>query len=104
MIKVGISSGPTHFDGLTCRNVCLTSESEIEGTFKKKIRVNKMSIVWNNNRRGIVKNRTKIILKGFRNTPNFEFGDNIIILFKFGDIFTEILRLVFKLLSTDFNQ
>jgi hypothetical protein len=35
MIKLGISSGPTHFDGPRRRIICLTSESETEGTFKK---------------------------------------------------------------------
>jgi hypothetical protein len=34
-MKLGISSGPTHFDGLRRRIVCLTSESQIEGTFKQ---------------------------------------------------------------------
>jgi hypothetical protein len=34
MIKLWISSGPTQFDGLRRRIFFLTSESEIEGTFK----------------------------------------------------------------------
>jgi hypothetical protein len=39
MTKLGISSAPTHFDGLRRRIACLTSELEIEGTFKKSERV-----------------------------------------------------------------
>jgi hypothetical protein len=35
VIKLGISSGPTLFDELTCRMAFLTSESEMGGTFKK---------------------------------------------------------------------
>jgi hypothetical protein len=35
MIKLGISSRETYFDGLRRRIACLTSESEIEGKFKK---------------------------------------------------------------------
>jgi hypothetical protein len=35
MIEVRISSGTSHFDELRRRFACLTSESEIEGTFKK---------------------------------------------------------------------
>jgi hypothetical protein len=49
MIKLRISSGPTHFDGLRRQIACLTSESEIEGTLKK-IRKDETSLVWNNNR------------------------------------------------------
>jgi hypothetical protein len=39
LIKLGISYGPTHFAGLRRRTACLTSESEIEGTFKKSEKV-----------------------------------------------------------------
>jgi hypothetical protein len=39
MIKLGISSGPTNFDGLRLRISCSTSESEIEGSFKKSEKV-----------------------------------------------------------------
>jgi hypothetical protein len=34
-IKLGISSGTTHFGRLRRRIACLTSELEIEGTFEK---------------------------------------------------------------------
>jgi hypothetical protein len=40
VIKLGILSGPTHFDGLRRRIACLTSESEIEETFKQSKEVN----------------------------------------------------------------
>jgi hypothetical protein len=36
MIKLGISSGPTHFDGLRRRTACLTPEPEIEGLKKSE--------------------------------------------------------------------
>jgi hypothetical protein len=39
MIKLGFSSGPTHIDGLRRRIFCLTSESEIQRTFKKSEKI-----------------------------------------------------------------
>jgi hypothetical protein len=39
VIKLAISSGPTHFYGLGRRIACLTSESEIERPFKKSQKV-----------------------------------------------------------------
>jgi hypothetical protein len=51
MIKLGISFAPTHFDERRCRIACLTSETEVEGKFKK-IRKSKISVVWNIDRRG----------------------------------------------------
>jgi hypothetical protein len=39
MIKLGISSGPISFDELRRRIACLTTESEIKGTFKKSNKV-----------------------------------------------------------------
>jgi hypothetical protein len=39
MIKPGISSGQTHFDSLRRRIACLTSKSEIEGSFEKSDKI-----------------------------------------------------------------
>jgi hypothetical protein len=67
MIKLGTSSGATHFDGLRRQIACLTSESEIERTFKKSEKVKRELFGITTDER--VKNKTKIARKGFKNTP-----------------------------------
>jgi hypothetical protein len=123
VIKLEIPSRPTHFDGLRRRISCLTSESEIEGTFKKSENVERALFgiateesEWERER---VKNRRKkTIRKGFENTlrlcyyifTNFELSDNKIILFKLRNVFAKVLSFSFRISTNevcfngDFNQ
>jgi hypothetical protein len=109
MIKLGFSSGPTYFDGLRRRIACLTSESEMEGKFKKSEKI-KRALFKIITKEGELKIEEKLSTKASTNTlrlcyfifTNFELDENLIIPFKLRDIFPQIFRFNFQIVFSRF--